>query len=119
MRISGIVAPRFSPEQRRSARGLLGRSQSELSEASRTAAKTIADFERGTRRPRTLEKASVEFIAENGGGAGVKTRKKIRVHRQTKTRTSHRTKLWEQFSSIGMSGGSDIRSSWQIGPVDP
>jgi len=46
--------------------------------------KTIADFERGARSPypRTLEavqsaleKAGIEFIAENGGGAGVRLRK--------------------------------------------
>ena len=71
-------------EQIRAARGLLGWSQSDLSEASKTATKTIADFERGAREPypRTLEdvrgaleKAGVEFIAENGGGPGVRLRK--------------------------------------------
>jgi transcriptional regulator with XRE-family HTH domain len=75
----------LSPEQCRAARGLLGWSQSELSEASKTATKTIADFERGARDPysRTLEdvqaaleKAGVEFIAENGGGAGVRLKKR-------------------------------------------
>jgi hypothetical protein len=49
----------------------------------RPATKTIADFERGAREPypRTLEdvraaleQAGVEFIAENGGGAGVRLR---------------------------------------------
>jgi transcriptional regulator with XRE-family HTH domain len=71
----------ISPEQCRAARGLLGWSQSDLSKASETATKTIADFERGAREPyaRTLEdvqaaleKAGVEFIPENGGGAGVR-----------------------------------------------
>jgi transcriptional regulator with XRE-family HTH domain len=74
----------ISPAQCRAARGLLGWSQSDLSEASKTATKTIADFERGARNPyaRTLEdvrlaleKAGVEFIAENGWGAGVRLRK--------------------------------------------
>ncbi|MBR0774577.1 helix-turn-helix transcriptional regulator [Bradyrhizobium diazoefficiens] len=74
----------ISPEQCRAARGLLGWSQSELSKASETATKTIADFERGAREPyaRTLadvkaafERAGVEFIAENGGGRGVRLRK--------------------------------------------
>ena len=74
----------ISPAQCRGARGLLGWSQSDLSEASKTATKTIADFERGAREPypRTLEdvrgaleKAGVEFIAENGGGPGVRLRK--------------------------------------------
>ena len=75
----------ISPAQCRGARGLLGWSQSDLSKASKTATKTIADFERGAREPypRTLEdvrgaleKAGIEFIAENGGGAGVRLRKK-------------------------------------------
>ena len=74
----------ISPEQSRGARGLLGWSQADLSKASQTATKTIADFERGAREPypRTLEdvrtaleKAGVEFIAENGGGAGVRLKK--------------------------------------------
>jgi transcriptional regulator with XRE-family HTH domain len=74
----------ISPAQCRGARGLLGWSQSELSEASKTATKTIADFERGVRKPypRTLEdvrsaieNAGVEFIDENGGGPGVRLRK--------------------------------------------
>jgi transcriptional regulator with XRE-family HTH domain len=73
--------------QCRGARGLLGWSQSDLSQASKTATKTIADFERGAREPysRTLEdvrgaleKAGIEFIAENGGGAGVRLRKSER-----------------------------------------
>ena len=75
----------ISPEQCRAARGLLAWSQAQLAEASATATKTIADFERGAREPyaRTLddvkaalEKAGVEFIAENGGGAGVRLAKR-------------------------------------------
>jgi hypothetical protein len=74
----------ISSAQCRCARGLLGWSQSDLSEASKTATKTIADFERGAREPypRTLEdvrgaleKAGIEFIAENGGGPGVRLSK--------------------------------------------
>jgi transcriptional regulator with XRE-family HTH domain len=74
----------IKPTQCRGARGLLGWTQSDLSKASKTATKTIADFERGAREPypRTLEdvqsaleKAGIEFIAENGGGAGVRLRK--------------------------------------------
>ncbi len=75
----------ISPEQCRAARGLLGWSQGDLSKASETATKTIADFERGAREPyaRTLEdvrvafeRAGVEFIPENGGGAGVRLAKR-------------------------------------------
>ncbi|MCU1340351.1 MAG: transcriptional regulator [Bryobacterales bacterium] len=74
----------ISPAQCRGARGLLGWSQADLSKASKTATKTIADFERGAREPnpRTLEderegleKAGIEIIDENGGGAGVRLRK--------------------------------------------
>jgi transcriptional regulator with XRE-family HTH domain len=74
----------INPAQCRGARGLLGWTQSDLSKASKTATKTIADFERGAREPypRTLEdvqgaleKAGIEFIEENGGGAGVRLRK--------------------------------------------
>nr|WP_086642584.1 helix-turn-helix transcriptional regulator [Acetobacter sp. DsW_063] len=74
----------FSPAQCRAARALLNWSQADLETASKTAKKTIADFEREARTPyaRTLsairaalEAAGVEFIAENGGGAGVRLRK--------------------------------------------
>jgi len=70
--------------QCRAARGLLGWSQTDLSAASKTATKTIADFERGARAPypRTLEdvrsaleKAGIVFIESNGGGPGVRLRK--------------------------------------------
>jgi transcriptional regulator with XRE-family HTH domain len=77
----------LSREQCRGARGLLGWTQSELSKASKTATKTIADFERGARDPypRTLEdvraaleNAGIEFIDENGGGPGVRLRKPVK-----------------------------------------
>lgn len=57
----------------------------ELSKASQVAVATLADFETGKRapHPRTLaairaalEAAGVEFITENGGGPGVRLRKK-------------------------------------------
>ena len=82
------VTPEMSllPEQCRAARALLGWSQAALEETSKVAKKTIADFERGARTPydRTLadiraalESAGVEFIAEDGGGAGVRLKKAI------------------------------------------
>ena len=70
--------------QTRAGRALLGWSQGDLEAASKVAKKTIADFERGKRHPyprtieamRTaLEAAGVEFIPENGGGAGVRLKK--------------------------------------------
>ena len=80
----------INPAQCRAARSLLGWSQLDLSKASKTATKTIADFERGAREPypRTLEdvrgaieRAGVEFIDENGGGSGVRFRKPTRQKR--------------------------------------
>jgi len=63
---------------------MLGITQAELEAASLVAKKTIADFERAatTPHPRTLaaiqaslENAGIEFIPENGGGAGVRMQK--------------------------------------------
>jgi transcriptional regulator with XRE-family HTH domain len=70
-----------SVEQCRGARAMLGWSQAELAEAASVSKTTIVDFERGTRIPhrnnlaairRALETAGIEFIPENGGGAGVR-----------------------------------------------
>lgn len=58
-------------------------SQSDLAEAANVSRATVADFERGTREPHpnnmaamqgALEAAGVQFIPENGGGAGVRLR---------------------------------------------
>jgi transcriptional regulator with XRE-family HTH domain len=68
---------------------MVGWSQDQLSEAAAVAKKTIADFEIGNRTPyaRTLgalqvalEVAGIEFISENGGGAGVRLRKPSTSH---------------------------------------
>jgi DNA-binding XRE family transcriptional regulator len=70
--------------QSRGARAMLGLSQGDLAERAKVARQTVVDFERGARRPylnnlaairASLEAAGVEFIAENGGGAGVRLRK--------------------------------------------
>ena len=70
--------------QIRAARGLLGWSQADLAKAAKVGRATIADFESGRRAPyaRTtdllraaLEAAGIAFIAEDGGGAGVRLRK--------------------------------------------
>ncbi|MBL4800728.1 MAG: hypothetical protein JKY45_02470 [Emcibacter sp.] len=71
----------ITPEQCRAARALLGWSQEQLKVTADVAKKTIADFERSARVPydrtlrdvqRALEEAGIEFIAENGGGVGVR-----------------------------------------------
>jgi transcriptional regulator with XRE-family HTH domain len=71
----------LTPAQSRSARGLLEWSQAELATRSNLSESTVRDFEKARRLPtinslaairRALESAGVEFIAENGGGAGVR-----------------------------------------------
>lgn len=73
----------MTPAQSRGARGLLGLSQGELARLSNLSESTIRDFEKGRRVPgvnnlaavqRALEAAGVQFIDENGGGAGVRLR---------------------------------------------
>lgn len=70
--------------QCRAARGLIGWSQAQLSEASKVSPASIANFESGKRTPiannlgaiRTaLESAGIIFIDENGEGPGVRLRK--------------------------------------------
>lgn len=74
----------MSPEQCRAARAMLNLEQSKVAEAAGIARATLIDYEKGMRVPRqstiaairaALESAGVEFIAENGGGAGVRLKK--------------------------------------------
>lgn len=73
----------IAPPQCRAARALLDWTQAQLAEATGLSAVTIRAFEGGreardsnrTLLQLALEKAGVEFIAENGGGAGVRLRK--------------------------------------------
>ena len=60
-------------------------SRKQLAEAADLAERTVTDFERGARTPHpnnlramrgALEQAGIEFIDENGGGPGVRLRKK-------------------------------------------
>lgn len=71
----------MTPAQCRAARALVSVSQDDLASASGIAKATIATFELGQRQPyaRTLdairaalEGMGVQFIPENGGGAGVR-----------------------------------------------
>lgn len=70
--------------QCRAARALIGWSRDDLTAASRVAKRTIVDFEREARSAQSstilairvaLEAADVVFIAENGGGPGVRLRR--------------------------------------------
>ena len=71
----------ISVEQCRGARAMLGWSQGELARAASVSKTTVVDFERGLRVPhrnnlaairRAFEDAGIKFIAENGGGAGLR-----------------------------------------------
>ncbi|WP_352515869.1 helix-turn-helix transcriptional regulator [Mesorhizobium sp. M0026] len=72
---------KISAAQCRGARAMLGMSQGELANAARVSRPTVVDFERGARVPHAnnvaairhaLEAAGIEFIPDNGGGAGVR-----------------------------------------------
>lgn len=74
----------MTPAQSRMARAGIGWGVRELAAKAQVSGATIVDFETGKRtpHPRTLaalraalEAAGVEFIAENGGGAGVRLRR--------------------------------------------
>lgn len=80
---------KISIRQIKAARSLVGWSQDDLAEASGVSKPTIGRLESTDSneliggRPETgdaivaaLEKAGVEFIAENGGGAGVRMKKR-------------------------------------------
>lgn len=73
----------MTPAQCRAARALLDLTQPRLSEAAGVGLSTVVDFEKQRRRVsqeaiRKLEDAlksgGIEFIAENGGGPGVRLR---------------------------------------------
>lgn len=74
-----------TPQQCRAARGLLGWNQQELAQKAGVGIVTVHQFETGLSKPRratldvikrALESAAVEFIDENGGGPGVRLRKR-------------------------------------------
>ena len=77
----------ITPEQSRGARALLNMTQPQLASKSGLGLSTVVDFER-SRRPvskeairsicNALKDAGVEFIDENGGGPGVRLRKRQR-----------------------------------------
>ena len=76
----------FSPSQIRAARALVGWSQSDVAAAAGLSIPTVkrAEADDGIRVSEdalvaiasALKKAGVEFIAENGGGVGVRLRKR-------------------------------------------
>jgi transcriptional regulator with XRE-family HTH domain len=74
----------LTPAQCRAARGLIDWSQAQLAEAAGVGSSTVRNFEAGRSVPvsnnlvamvKAMQAAGVEFIPENGGGAGVRLRK--------------------------------------------
>jgi transcriptional regulator with XRE-family HTH domain len=77
----------ITPDQSRGARALLDMTQPQLASISGLGLSTIVDFERSRRDISkdaieairiALERAGIEFIEENGGGPGVRLRKRPR-----------------------------------------
>jgi len=75
----------LTPEQCRGARGLLAWTQEKLAQQARVGIVTVRQLEAGTHEPRratldvirrAFEAAGIEFIDENGGGPGVRLRKR-------------------------------------------
>ena len=75
----------ISSRQCKAARALLDLTQAELAGLAKVNVNTLVDFENGTRatHPRTieaiqraLEQAGIEFIEENGGGPGLREKRR-------------------------------------------
>lgn len=83
--VSVSVVLMVTPAQCRAARGLIGWNQQELAQQAGVGIVTVHQLEAGVSQPRratlevirrALESAGVEFIDENGGGPGVRLRKR-------------------------------------------
>jgi len=83
--ISGIFKGMITAAQCRAARGLLGWSQQKLADEAGVGIMTVHQLEQDGTRPRratlaavqrALELAGVAFIDENGGGVGLRLRKR-------------------------------------------
>lgn len=75
----------ITPAQCRAARGLLDWTQQDLADRAGVGIVTVRQVESGITKPRratlevirrTLEAAGVQFIEENGGGPGLRLRKR-------------------------------------------
>lgn len=77
----------IQPSTCRAARGLIDWSQRQLADAAQVGLSTVKAFESGQKAPiannlaamqRALEEAGVEFMPENGGGSGVRFRRRLK-----------------------------------------
>jgi hypothetical protein len=84
----------ITPVQCRAARTLVEMTQPQLAKFAKLGLSTIVDFERTRRQvsmeairamQRALEQAGVEFIDENGGGPGVRLRKRPQEKHRKRT----------------------------------
>jgi transcriptional regulator with XRE-family HTH domain len=75
----------ISPAQVRAARALLRMTQGQLAKAAGLGLSTVVDFEKGRRQVsdetveairKALERAGLELIYENGGGEGVRRKRR-------------------------------------------
>jgi DNA-binding XRE family transcriptional regulator len=87
----GSIVSMVTAAQCRAARGLLEWTQQDLADAAGIGIVTVRQLEAGLNEPRrstlqvvrrALEAAGVEFIDENGGGPGVRLRKRQRAKKQ-------------------------------------
>jgi transcriptional regulator with XRE-family HTH domain len=85
-----MIPTMITSSQCRAARGLLDWTQQELADRAGVGIVTVRQFEGGLNEPRratlevigqALQAAGVEFIQENGGGPGVRLRKRQRARR--------------------------------------
>ena len=82
---SNVPDQMITAEQCRAARGLLDWSQAELADKAAVGIVTVRQFEAGSHEPRratldvikrAFESAGVEFIDQNGGGPGLRLKKR-------------------------------------------
>ena len=83
--MSTKIVETMSPAQCRAGRALLEITQTQLATSAGLGLSTVVDFEKGRRQVssesielifQALTQAGVEFIDENGGGSGVRLRKR-------------------------------------------
>ena len=89
--MSTKIVEQITPSQCRAGRALLEITQTELAKSAGLGLSTVVDFEKRRREvspdaiqtiSQTLADAGVEFIEENGGGPGVRLRKRQRPKQQ-------------------------------------